>query len=371
MTSESLDGWSELRAAGFVRRVASGETVFREGDVADGAYVVLAGRCAVIEGDESINVLQPGELFGEIGALSSGRRSASVVALDETELLFLSLAELREGFAASPELFWQSLLLIVDRLRVITARQVGYRDEHKALREVQRSLLPNLTQLDAHGAFRVDAKWEPCTYASGDYYDVIAIDEFRHLIAIGDVMGHGAEASLMMAIARAQIRELARSFRRTDELLLRLDGYLRDNAPPKQGMSLVVSVYDRREHVLEYSVAGHPFPLLLRDGQTSNLPGRPGIVLALPFLVGTGYERREIELAAGDHVLFFTDGLFEVPVDTTGAQLGPGELARLFRTVIAADRQAPLAELLRQVAAADVAETADDDRTAVLLSIDY
>jgi hypothetical protein len=35
-------------------------------------------------------------------------------------------------------------LLIVDRLRVITARQVGYRDEHKALREVQRSLLPTV-----------------------------------------------------------------------------------------------------------------------------------------------------------------------------------------------------------------------------------
>ena len=159
------------------------------------------------------------------------------MALDRTELLFLSLAQLREGFAASPELFWSSLLLIVDRLRVITKRQAAYRDEHKALREVQRSLLPDLTAVDTHAAFRIEALWHPCTYASGDYYDVIPIDEFRHLIAVGDVMGHGAESSLMMAIARAQIRELARAFRRTDELLLNLDGYLRDNAPPKQGMA--------------------------------------------------------------------------------------------------------------------------------------
>jgi len=370
MTDASLDPWGDLRAAGLVRQIEAGETLFREGDDADGAYVVLAGRCAVLEGDERVDVLHPAALFGEIGALSSGKRTATVIALDPTELLFLSLSQLREGFAASPELFWQSLLLIVDRLRVVTSRQVLYRDEHKALRDVQRSLLPDLSVVDAQGAFRIEALWQPCTYASGDYYDVIALDAFRHLIAVGDVMGHGAESSLMMAIARAQIRELARSFRRTDELLLNLDGYLRDNAPPKQGMSLVVSVYDRRDHVLEYSVAGHPFPLLLRQGQGGELPGRPGIILALPFLLGTGYERRETELEPGDQLLFFTDGLFELPIDNGGTQLGLAGLATLFGEVIAAGTDDPLARLFALVSAADIGVAADDDRTAVLLSID-
>ena len=375
MTDASLDPWADLRAAGLVRQIDAGETLFREGDTADGAYVVLVGRCAVLEGDEQLNVLHPGELFGEIGALSSGKRSATVVALDPTELLFLSLSQLREGFAASPELFWQSLLLIVNRLRTITARQVSYRDEHKALREVQRSLLPDLSLVDTQGAFRIEALWQPCTYASGDYYDVIPLDASRHLIAIGDVMGHGAESSLMMAIARAQIRELARSFRRTDELLLNLDGYLRDNAPPKQGMSLVVSVYDRRDHVLEYSVAGHPFPLLLRqsgDGNViSELPGRPGIILALPFLLGAGYERCETELEVGDRLLFFTDGLFEVPIDGGGTQLGLAGLATLVGEVITAGKHAPLADLFARVSEADTNDTADDDRTALLLTVDY
>ena len=184
-------------------------------------------------------------------------------------------------------------------------------------------------------------------------------------------MGHGAESSLMMAIARAQIRELARSFRRTDELLLNLDGYLRDNAPPKQGMSLVVCVYDRRDHVLEYSVAGHPFPLLLRHGETSDLPGRPGIILALPFLLGTGYERCETELEAGDRLLFFTDGLFEVPIDERGTQLGLGGLATMVGEVITTGGEAPLTQLFARVSDADVNDTADDDRTAVLLTVDY
>lgn len=370
MTVESLDAWDELRGAGLIQQLDAGDTLFREGDAAEAAYVLLSGRCAVLEGDELLNVLQPGELFGEIGAFAGGRRSATVTALDPAELLVLSLAQLRDGFAASPELFWQSLILIVDRLRVITGRQTAYRDEHKALREVQRSLLPDLSGLDTHGAFRIEALWQPCTYASGDYYDVVVLDEFRHLIAIGDVMGHGAESSLMMAIARAQLRELARSFRRTDELLLNLDGYLRDNAPPKQAMSLVVAVFDRRDRALEYSVAGHPFPLLARGGEVRDLPGRPGIVLALPFLLGTGYERHETELESGDRLLFFTDGLFEVGVDEQGTQLGRAGLAATFGEVLASGASEPLQSLFDRVAAADVSDAADDDRSGLLVTID-
>jgi serine phosphatase RsbU (regulator of sigma subunit) len=180
----------------------------------------------------------------------------------------------------------------------------------------------------------------------------------------------------MMAIARAQIRELARSFRRTDELLLNLDGYLRDNAPPKQGMSLVVAVYDRREHMLEYSVAGHPFPLRLRETTMTDLPGRPGIVLALPFLLGTGYERYETELEPGDRLLFFTDGLFEVPIDAAGTQVGRAGLSTIFAEVAtstsgAAAGDDALAELFARVSDADVNEAADDDRTALLVHVGY
>jgi len=369
MSDDSVHLWDDQRAAGLIRSAPAGEPVFREGDPADGAYILLSGHCAVLEGDEHVNVLHPGDLFGEIGALSGGIRTATVLAVDDTELLFLSTDQLRDGMVTSPERFWQSLRLIVDRMRMITHRQVALRDEHKALREVQRSLLPDLSALDPSIGFAAEAVWEPCTYASGDYYDVIALDADRHLIALGDVMGHGAESSLMMAIARAQIRELARGFRRTDELLLNLDGYLRDNAPPKQGMSLIVAVYDRRTHLLEYSAAGHPFPFVLRNGEVRDLPGKPGLLLALPFLLGGGYERREFELEPGDRLLLFTDGLYEVEVDEAGAQLGRVGLVALFDEVMRADEHDPLAELLHRIAAVDIAEHADDDRTALLLTL--
>lgn len=369
----SAASWEGLRSAGIVRSVAAGETLFRSGDEADGAYVVLAGSCVVVEDDDTVSPLSPGDIFGEIATLAGGTRTADVVAIEDSELLFLSLQELREGFNHSPEHFWQALRLIVERLKVITRRQLDYRVEHKALQEVQRSLLPDLAEVrPARFGLDVEALWEPCSYASGDYYDVIALDEHRCLLAIGDVMGHGAEASLMMGIARAQIRELARAFRRTDELLLNLDGYLRDNAPPKQGMSLVVAVHDSRERVVEYSVAGHPMPMLARDGVVTDLPGRPGILLALPFLVGAGYERRELELTAGDRLLFFTDGLFEIPVDDEQTQLGRSGLATMFTDLLEqheAGNGDLLTALVARVSSAHVGPPLDDDRTALLVGV--
>jgi len=348
-----------------------GEAVFREGDEAEGAYVLLYGRCAVSERGEQVNVIEPGELFGEIAGFGGGRRTATVTALVPCEVLILSADQLQRGFTDSPDLLRKTLQVLAGRARRISDRQVVYREEHKALREVQRSLLPELGAIDSHGRFRVEAVWEPCTYASGDYYDVVQIGPERFLLTVGDVMGHGAEASLMMAIARAQIREMARHFRRTDELLLNLDGYLRDNAPSGQGMSLIVAALDTRTLVLEHSTAGHPPPLLLRADAVSELGTSPGILLALPILLGIGYERLEAQLQPGDRLLFYTDGLYEVGHRTHGGDelLGPEGLANLFREVARSGTDNPLQDLMRRLRAFEEPLQPEDDRTGLLLTI--
>jgi serine phosphatase RsbU (regulator of sigma subunit) len=365
------EAWGGLRSAGLVRRVAPGEALFQEGDEAEGTYVLLSGRCAVSERGERVNVIEPGELFGEIGGFGGGRRTATVTALVSSEVLLLSPDQLQCGFADSPDLLRKTLQVLAGRTRRIADREIAYREEHKALREVQSSLLPDLKAIDSLGRFRVEAVWEPCTYASGDYYDVIQIGPERFLFAMGDVMGHGAEASLMMATARAQIRELARHFRRTDELLLNLDGYLRDNAPSGQGMSLIVAALDTRTLVLEHSTAGHPPPLVLRAGAVSELETKPGILLALPMLLGVGYERIEEQLQPDDRLLFYTDGLYEIPHPSKGWEelLGADGLARLFVDVERRGAEDFLGELLRRIRDFEKPLEPQDDRTALLLTL--
>ncbi|MBP1738257.1 MAG: serine phosphatase RsbU, regulator of sigma subunit, partial [Deltaproteobacteria bacterium] len=363
--------WAGLKSAGLASRFEPGEPLFREGDDAEGAYVLLSGRCAVSEGGKQVNVIEPGELFGEIAGFGGGKRTATVTALVPCEVLILSADQLQRGFTDSPDLLKKTLQVLASRARRIADRQVAYREEHKALQEVQRSLLPDLAAIDSHGRFQVEALWQPCTYASGDYYDVIQIGPERFLFAVGDVMGHGAESSLMMAIARGQIREMARHFRRTDELLLNLDGYLRDNAPSGQGMSLVVGALDTRTLVLEHSTAGHPPPLLLREGTVTELDTRPGILLALPILLGVGYERLEIQMQPGDRLFFYTDGFYEInhPEQAGKGLLGDGELARLFGEAVEQNPDNFLRALLQRLLELEEPLEPKDDRTALLLTL--
>lgn len=86
-------------------------------------------------------------------------------------------------------------------------------------------------------------------------------------------------------------------------------------------------------------------------------------------MVGKGYERTETELEPGDELLFFTDGLLEVTIDPEGTQLGRSGLAGLFDAISKARTDDLLAALFAEVARFDVTGEADDDRTAVLMTI--
>src|SRR5262249_21664162 len=106
---QAVAAWDALRRAGRVRRLVADEAVGGGGGGPGGPWVLLAGRCAVIERGERVSSIGPGELFGEIASLGGGRRTATVVALEAGELLVLTAEELRRGFEASPELLWHSL----------------------------------------------------------------------------------------------------------------------------------------------------------------------------------------------------------------------------------------------------------------------
>jgi len=136
-------------------------------------------------------------------------------------------------------------------------------------------------------------------------------------------------------------------------------------------MSLIVAALDTRTLVLEHSTAGHPPPLLLREDAVSELETSPGILLALPILLGIGYERLEAQLQPGDRLLFYTDGLYEVGHRPHGGDelLGPEGLANLFREVARSGTADPLGDLLGRLRAFEEPLQPEDDRTGLLLTI--
>ncbi len=104
------------------RRLVRGDILFNEGEEPDALYVVLRGRVAIanksFDGRESVVALmEPGDLFGEMGMLDGRPRSAEGRALEPSEVLVLEYNPVRELLEQHPELLWGVVRMLADRLR--------------------------------------------------------------------------------------------------------------------------------------------------------------------------------------------------------------------------------------------------------------
>ena len=116
------------RVAEFARTrdLVRGDVLFREGETADALYVVIKGRIAItienkpVDSRESVVALMDkGDLFGDMGLLDTGIRSANARALEPTTVLEVPYPQLRKELKSSPELLWGVTTLLVQRLRAM------------------------------------------------------------------------------------------------------------------------------------------------------------------------------------------------------------------------------------------------------------
>ena len=108
-----------------MRRVPAGRVIFCRDDPGDGLYGIVSGRVAFTvdspDGKElTLNVLGPGEFFGEIALLDGKGRSATAMARDACELLFIARAEFMAFLRERPEALIHVVELLCERLRLAT-----------------------------------------------------------------------------------------------------------------------------------------------------------------------------------------------------------------------------------------------------------
>lgn len=197
--------------------------------------------------------------------------------------------------------------------------------ELELARQVQQSMLPVTFPEVAGLSFA--ANNAPARQVGGDFYDVISLDEGRVALVIADVADKGMPAALYMALARSLILaethhegSVAAVLRHVNQLLLEL-------GQPNMFVTVFYGVLDRASGRLTYSRAGHDHPFLLRDGAAHMLPGR-GMALGL-FEDDIFYvEEETVDVAPGDRLVLYTDGLTDV-TDPDGAMLERNRLERL------------------------------------------
>lgn len=117
---------ARVAAAANTRDLVRGDVLFHEGDTADALYVVLKGRIAIaienkpVDSRESVVALMDtGDLFGDMGLLDTGVRSANARALESTTLLEVPYPPIKTALKDSPELLWGVTTLLVQRLRAM------------------------------------------------------------------------------------------------------------------------------------------------------------------------------------------------------------------------------------------------------------
>ncbi|MGY0058554.1 SpoIIE family protein phosphatase [Streptomyces sp. LZ34] len=193
---------------------------------------------------------------------------------------------------------------------------------------LQRSLLPQTlprpTALDV--AFRYQPAG-PYAGVGGDWFDVIPLSGARVALVVGDVVGHGIQASATMGRLRTAVRTLADVDLQPDELLTHLDDLVirlsaeggattptGDVAPAEDitptgdvGATCLYAVYDPVARCCSLARAGHPPPVLVApDGTVSpvQVPAGPPLgVGGLPF------ESVEFDMPEDAVLALYTDGL--------------------------------------------------------------
>ncbi|MFC9297115.1 SpoIIE family protein phosphatase [Streptomyces sp. NPDC057011] len=208
---------------------------------------------------------------------------------------------------------------VVSRVALGVDNARRYSKEHRSAVALQRSLLPR-SALDFAAAEAVGV-YRPVgggLGVGGDWFDVIPLPSLRVAFVVGDVVGHGLDATAAMARLRTAVRTLAdldldpgELLTHLDDLVLGLSGEQTTGESRSEtavlGATCLYTVYDPVTRVCAAATAGHPPPALLPPGGE---PAFVGMVPGPPLGVGgMPFEVTEFGVQPGSMLSFFTDGL--------------------------------------------------------------
>ncbi|WP_455354916.1 SpoIIE family protein phosphatase [Streptomyces sp. SYSU K217416] len=193
----------------------------------------------------------------------------------------------------------------------LTAVQAQSALRHQLALQLQQAIVPEVPRLEEPPGLQVAARYRPAAEeyrVGGDWYDVLPLPSGRVLVAVGDIAGHGIDASTGMVALRNALRGLAFTGHSPGRLMAWLNEVtLHTHGHPTA--TAVCALYDPAERSLCWASAGHLPLLLLRAGRAEFLePPRNILLGAAPSAF---YQETVTQLMTGDILLLYTDGFIE------------------------------------------------------------
>lgn len=340
---------------------AAGETLLEQGEPGDHALAILSGRVEVVNdsrhGRAHVGELAAPHLIGEVAALAEMPRTASVVALEPVHARRLSRAQMLELARLTPETLQVVIGHLGQQIRGLNAalglyaagcealgnnsldlsiledlsrpavqvagfarafeglarnitRERRQRAEMESAALLQRTMLPqDMTGLPPCGRAEIAALMIPARNVGGDFYDAFMIGHDKLALVVGDVCGKGVPASLFMCVSVTTLRMVARDREALGPMVDHVNDLLCAQNPSGMFATAFFAVLDLPTRRLDFVNCGHNRPYLLRaDGSVEALPAG-GVPLGV--MPGRSFVQRSVDLAPGDGLFLFTDGVTE------------------------------------------------------------
>ncbi len=225
----------------------------------------------------------------------------------------IGAGEFDEQVGVSGHLEFEQLSEELDKMSLALKDRMQLRHSLELAMEIQQKLLPGkppkIAGLDVAGHSTY------CDETGGDYYDFIELtqsDQHELVVALGDVMGHGIAAALLMATARGILRSRAEEVGSLGEWLHHVNRLLVEDTGGERFMTMVLMVIDAQKRRVRMATAGHDPPFIydpVKD-RFRDLPDDAG----LPLGIMEDEDYPDIDLkqcAPGEILLVATDGLWE------------------------------------------------------------
>ena len=251
---------------------------------------------------------------------------------------------------------------ILDNARLVQRERDRQRLEQELniARAIQQSLVPQGIQAFPH--FAITGIHTPCHEVGGDYFDVYPLEDGRVALLVADVSGKGLGAALLTTMLQGSLSGLTLGIDPV-KVLSNLNRFLCGHASVGRYATMFFGLLSE-DGVLEYVPAGHPSPLLSRNGEVSELYTDGSFPVGL--ISEATFESHRIQMQPGDTLVLFTDGVTEAE-DQHENLLGTEPLISLLKESGELPLTVVQASLLNVVQRFSAGLKQSDDITLVLL----
>ena len=343
LSAASEDTIRELASRVEFIQAAAGDLIFSKGDLGTSIYFVIEGSMRIHDEDVVLTHRGAGEAIGEIGALGSLARTASVTAEIDSLLLRLDKDVLFDTMARRPEAAYSFIEALCQResslIHDATERAVKAKVTERELaiaQKIQRSFLPDVVP-EVPG-WKLAGFLQPAREVAGDFYDFFVIPRLGCVgLVIGDVCDKGVGSALFMTLFRSLIRStsmysdflgkdmheqdvtaiLRHSIRLTNEYIATTHG------ESSMFASVFYGLLIPETGQLCYINAGHEAPVIVgMDGIRTRLEPTGPVIGLFP---NVAHEARIVDILPHEVLVAYTDGATDAK-DAAGGQFSEDNL---------------------------------------------